>query len=67
MSDKLTVVEQKEVTFYEDELTAVRADDGQIFVSLPSLCEALGIQTSAQTKRINTSRLCWLMAIRSCM
>ncbi|MCZ7666123.1 MAG: phage antirepressor N-terminal domain-containing protein [Chloroflexi bacterium] len=52
MCDKLTIVEQKEVTFYEDELTAVRSDDGQVYVSLPSLCDSLGIQTSAQTKRI---------------
>jgi hypothetical protein len=40
------------VDFYGDELTAVRADDGQVYASLPSMCNALGIQISAQTKRI---------------
>ncbi len=34
MSDKLTVVEQKQVEFYDDKLTAVRADDGQIYASV---------------------------------
>ncbi|MCL4805286.1 MAG: ORF6C domain-containing protein [Anaerolineae bacterium] len=48
----LTVVEQREVNFYEDELTAVRADDGQIYVSIKSLCEALGITTAPQARRI---------------
>ena len=53
MSDKaLQPIEQKQVDFYGDELTAVRAGDGQIYASLPSMCSALGIQISAQTKRI---------------
>ena len=53
MSEKALVpVEQKQVMFYDDELIAVRAADGQIYVSLPSMCEALGIRISGQTKRI---------------
>lgn len=53
----LTVIEQREVTFYEDELTAVRADDGQIYVSIKNLCEALGLTTAPQTRRIKRSKV----------
>lgn len=49
---KLTVVEQKEVTFYDDELTAVRGEDGQIYVSVRHMCDALGLVMQGQTRRI---------------
>jgi len=54
MTEKdLTPIEQKEVTFYDDELTAIRADDGQIYVSIRHMCDALGIQRpQRQTDRI---------------
>jgi hypothetical protein len=54
MSDEkaLVPVEQKEVSFYGDELTAIRAEDGQIYVSVRHLCDALGLNTQAQTRRI---------------
>lgn len=52
MERKLTVVEQKEVTFYDDELIAVRAADGQIYVSLRHLCEAIGVARQGQVRRI---------------
>ena len=39
----LTVVEQREVEFYGDELTAVRSEDGQIYVAVSQMCQALGI------------------------
>lgn len=48
----LVVVEQREVTFYDDELTAVRAADGQVYVSVRNMCRALGLNTQAQTRRI---------------
>ena len=48
----LTVVEQREVEFYGDELTAVRSEDGQIYVAVSQMCQALGIDTQAQTRRI---------------
>jgi ferritin-like metal-binding protein YciE len=48
----LVVVEQRDVNFYEDELTAVRATDGHIYVSLRQMCEALGIDAQAQRRRI---------------
>ena len=54
MSDDtdLNPVEQKEIDFYGDELIAVRAKDGQIYVSLRHLCESLGIDTQGQACRI---------------
>jgi len=57
MSDKLAVVEQKEVSFYDDPLTAVRADDGQIYVSVDHMCQALSITTAPQTRRIKRSNV----------
>ena len=58
MTEKdLTPIEQKEVTFYDDELTAIRADDGQVDVSSRHMCDALGIQRpQRQTDRINGMR-----------
>ena len=41
-----------EVEFYGDELTAVRSNDGHIYVSLRNLCDALGVDAQAQTRRI---------------
>lgn len=53
MEKSLSVIEQKTVDFYNDELTAVRADDGQVYVSVRHMCEALGIQRpQRQTDRI---------------
>ncbi len=52
MSDELTIVEQREVTFYDDQLTAVQAENGQIYVSIRHMCEALGIDHNAQQQRI---------------
>jgi len=53
MDDKaLTVVEQREVDFYGDELTAVRTADGQIYVSISQVCGVLGLDTTTQRRRI---------------
>jgi hypothetical protein len=52
MSDKaLQPVEQKVVLFYDDELTAVRAD-GDVYVSIPQMCGSLGLDTQAQRRRM---------------
>jgi len=51
MSD-LIPVEQKEVDFYGDGLTAVRASDGEIYVSIRHMCDALDLNVQAQTRRI---------------
>lgn len=48
----LTIVEQREVLFYDDELLAVRAADGQIYVSFRHLCDSLGINRQSQMKKI---------------
>jgi hypothetical protein len=48
----LTVVEQREVSFYEDELTAVRGQDGQVYVTLRQMCNALGLDQRSQRRRI---------------
>lgn len=52
MEAKLTIVEQKEVTFYDDELIAVRATDGQIYVSIRHLYDAIGVARQGQVRRI---------------
>ena len=52
MSKQLAIVEQRTVTFYDDELMAVRADDGQIYVSVRQMCDVLGLDMQAQTRRI---------------
>ncbi len=53
MVDKaLQPIEQRQVDFYGDELTAARADDGHVYVSVAQMCNALGIDIQAQTRRI---------------
>jgi hypothetical protein len=53
MSNELSVIEQREVEFYNDQLTAVPADDGRIYASLRHMCNALGIDDQGQRQRIN--------------
>lgn len=55
MSDdkSLIPVEQKTVEFYEDEVTAVRLQNGQVFVPIRPICENLGVTWSPQLRRIN--------------
>jgi hypothetical protein len=58
MADReLVPLDQKEVSFYGDELTAVRADDNKIYVVLAHLCDALGVDTQAQARRINRHKV----------
>ena len=52
MEKQLTTVEQREVSFYEDELVAIRADDGHIYVSVRHLSDALGLNPTGQIRRI---------------
>ena len=52
MTDEIKAIQQREVEFYEDRLTAVRGGDGQIYVSVNELCAALGIGPQAQRQRI---------------
>lgn len=48
----LVPVEEKQVAFYGDQLTAVRADDGRVYAVISHMCDALGIDTQGQTRRI---------------
>ncbi len=52
MDDRLTVIEQKDVLLYEDTVTAVRTSDGQVYVSIKHMCDALGLAQRAQLLRI---------------
>ena len=46
-------VEEKTIIFYDDELTAVQLEGGEIFVPVRRLCENLGLDWTAQRQRIN--------------
>lgn len=52
MSNELTVIDQREVELYGDMVTAIRADDGEIYVSLRQMCDVLGLSRQAQVRRI---------------
>ena len=49
----LTVVEQKEVVFYQDTIVAVRLADGSVFVPIRPICDNLGVALAGQRERIN--------------
>jgi hypothetical protein len=51
-NDELSPTEQREVDFYGDEIPAVVVEGGQIFVPLRPICDFLGVDWSAQTRRI---------------
>lgn len=55
MSDDkaLQPAEQKQVLFYEDEITAVRLTDGRVMIPIRPICDALGVDYSAQRQRLN--------------
>ena len=58
MSEKaLLPVEQKTVTFYEDQITAVRTEDGQIYVSVRHMCDALGLTQRGQVLRLKRNEI----------
>lgn len=49
----IIVLEQRTVLFYDDELLAVRATDGHIYVSIRQMCDALGLHRQGQVRRIS--------------
>ena len=53
----ITVIDQRGVDFYGDELMAVRAGDGHIYVSVRHLCDALGLNRAAQVRRIKRQEI----------
>jgi hypothetical protein len=52
MGKALAVVEQKVVQFYGDELIAIRAQDGAVYVPVRPICDLLGVDWSSQRQRI---------------
>ena len=54
---QLEVIQQKEVRFYEDELIAVQAADGQVFVAVSQMCQILGVNERSQRRRIQNHRI----------
>lgn len=58
MSEKaLQPVEQRQVEFYGDELTAVQLEDGTVYVSVRHMCDALGLAQRAQVLRIKRNEI----------
>ena len=59
MTDETTLVpvEQKTVNFYDDELLAYSAEDGQVYVSVRHLCDALGLARQGQVRRIRDDKI----------
>ncbi len=57
MDKSLVVIEQRTVEFYGDELLAVRAGDGHVYVSLRHLCDALGLARQGQVRRIRDDNI----------
>lgn len=49
---ELAVKEQRTIVFYDDELTAVRAEDGQIYASIAQMCKAIGLDVQGQYQRM---------------
>ena len=57
MRDELTIVEQRDVLLYEDTITAVRANDGQIYAGLTEMCHALGLDSQGQRQRVTRHQI----------
>ena len=51
----LVTVEQRSVDFYGDELIAVRADNGHVYVAIGQMCNALGLDRASQARRIRNN------------
>lgn len=49
----LEVVEQRQISFYEDEITVLLTEDGTAYVPIRPICNLLGIAWAAQRLRIN--------------
>ena len=53
MADRaLAPVAQKQVVFYDDELTAVCMADGHIYIPVWPICDILGVALAGQRERI---------------
>jgi hypothetical protein len=52
MSKELVPTEQRQVLFYDDEVTAVRMTDGSVYVPIRPLCDYVGVSWQGQHRRI---------------
>ncbi len=53
MTDKALIpIEQRDVAFYGDLVTAVLAEDGTVYIPIRPLCDYLGVDWSSQRQRI---------------
>ena len=57
VDETLQPVEQKEVEFYGDALTAVQANDGRVYMSMRHMCDALGLNAQSQTRRVKRHKI----------
>ena len=59
MNNEKTLIpaEQKEVLFYDDQLIAVRGNDGHVYVAIGQLCDLLGMDRASQTRRIRSDEI----------
>ena len=60
MTDKpptLVPVEERIIQFYDDELVAVRLEDGSIYIPMRRICSNLGLTWSSQWERIRRDRV----------
>ncbi len=53
MTHALVPSEQKTVTFYDDQITAVLAKDGTVYIPIRPICELIGVDWNGQRRRIN--------------
>ena len=66
-NDELTVIEQKQVAFHDDLITAVRVEDGTIYVPVRPICNLLGVAWNAQFERIKRDARTVDLAMTSCV
>lgn len=52
MSDAIQPIEQREINFYNDKVTAVVASNNTIYVPVKPLCELIGVDWSTQHRKI---------------
>ena len=58
MTDKsLLPIDQRQIDFYGDELTAVLAEDKHVYVAIRHMCDALGLTVAPQTRRIKRDEI----------
>jgi hypothetical protein len=59
----LVPIEQREVDFYGDDIPAIIIEGGEVYVPLRLICQFLGVQWAAQSKRIKRDPILSELAI----